>query len=133
MNASVRCGALLASIFLTACSHQPLPLPAAPTPTVVQIPAPVVNADDIRRNFPEVSRPARVYVEATPLYLQFGGVSRYVLYDDATFSFQYSSVAWGFGESGGSYKEANDAILFFWGNSAARSVGDAAETKGSLS
>lgn len=122
INAAVRCGALFALlVFATACSDSGLP--AAPTskadstdprPSTGTPPSP---SNPAAVTFPEVSRPARVYVAvSSPYYPMHGSplASRYVLYDDGTFALQYSSAKFPFFEYRGAYKEANTLITFEW-------------------
>ena len=105
--------ALLAS----ACNH-PVSLPTAPTrtrPAPTAIAAPPVL--DVPRDFPAVTRPARVYVAVNSPYFPIHGsplASRYVLYDDGTFALQYASANYPFFEYRGAYTEVNALITFEW-------------------
>lgn len=73
--------------------------------------------------FPGVSRPAQVYVEGDSIYafayayhasrLQ----SRYVLYDDGSFSLQFSSLKFGFFQYPGTYLRSGSGILFLFRDS----------------
>jgi hypothetical protein len=92
-------------------------VPTAPASTVTSIAAPPPGSVDAPRSFPEVSRPARVYVAVnSPMYQMHGSplVSRYVLYDDGTFALQYSSANHPFFEYRGTYTEASGLITFEW-------------------
>lgn len=122
INAAVRCGALVALlVFATACSDSGSP--AAPTSKADSTdPRPSTRTPPSPSNpasvpFPEVSRPARVYVAvSSPYYPMHGSplASRYVLYDDGTFALQYSSANYPFFEYRGTYAEADTDIRFNW-------------------
>jgi hypothetical protein len=116
MRNSLRHATLAAVLILTAgCSD--LPSPSAPTPPrpagpVQPIPEPLPAPP-----FPAVSRSARLYVAAESRYYSGHGsllASRYVLYDDNTFSLQYASINYPFFEYRGDYSEANGQITFGW-------------------
>ncbi len=121
MNAAARCGVLVALLALsTACSEvarvtAPAPTPqVTPTPPTPPRPVPVPYTGV----FPEVTRPARIYV-ATPSPLfsityAYTLSSRYVLYDDGTFAFQLFTANDSFYETGGTYTEADALITLVW-------------------
>jgi hypothetical protein len=62
--------------------------------------------------FPWVDRPAGIYDRVT--YSFIPGSSRYVLYDNGTFSLQYSLAQWGLVEYKGRYSRADSLITFDW-------------------
>lgn len=118
INASVRCGALVALLVLSSACTELTP-PTAPTSTadLTSTLPPTSNPAPGAVPFPAVSRPARIYVAvSSPSYPMHGSplASRFVLYDDGTFGLQYSSANYPFFEYRGTYKEANALITFEW-------------------
>lgn len=103
MNAT-RCGLVVAVVTLAACSNSP----TAPTPPAVVAAAPPLVID-----FPVVARPARIYVNSA-LYRYLLSTTRFVLYDDGTFTLQFLNNGSGIGEYRGTYKEANGTVDFDW-------------------
>jgi hypothetical protein len=61
-------------------------------------------------SFPVPSSPASIYDRTSPSV--FDGNSRYVIYENGTFSLQYVSPVWGFFEYPGSYSRTDSAITF---------------------
>ena len=102
----VALGAALATF--AGCTDSPVGPP-------VQPPAPVSAAPTGHQpapGFPSVDRPAGIYDRVT--YSFIPGSSRYVLYDNATFSLQYSLAQWGLVEYKGRYSRADSLITFDW-------------------
>lgn len=121
MNDSVRCGAVLALLLSTACTHSISPAaPTSTSPTSTNISPTSTNvtpATDSPRSFPPVSRPARIYVGVdSPASPRHGSplASRYVLYDDGRFSLQYSSANYRFFEYRGTFTEVDSIVTFEW-------------------
>jgi hypothetical protein len=114
--------ALLLLIATSACSNAKAPLaPDVVSRTPVASPAPEAgpnSADGRVPAFPGVSRPARVFIATDwPTYAMHGSplASRFLLYEESTFSLQYASANYPFFEYRGSYEEDADAITFHWG------------------
>jgi len=64
-------------------------------------------------SFPTLSHPGIIYGRTSPS--EFPGTSRYVLYEDGSFSLQYVRPDWGFFEYPGKYTRADSAIAFKFG------------------
>lgn len=126
MTNAVRCALSAVVVCASACSDPALP--TAPTPPAASAatatPQPPGNPPPA---FPDVTKAARVYLAADwPASTYHGGslASRYVLYDDGTFTLQYASANYTFFEYRGTYIEADGVITFHWeGWSAAGSWG----------
>jgi hypothetical protein len=73
--------------------------PSAPGP----VPTPVPMTE-----FPQLTRAGAIYYRTTASFIP--GESRYVIYDDGTFSLQYLRPDWGFFEYPGRYLRA-DSVL----------------------
>lgn len=126
-NAAVRCQVVVGMLLLaTACSTdipQPIAPSAASTASTSTANAPFTppqNASEFVPRFPNLSRPARVYVGINSPDTVYHGsplASRYVLYDDGTFGLQYSSANHPFFEYTGTYREVNGVITFDFGPS----------------
>ena len=97
--AKITLGALL--VTLAGCKDTPLPIePSAPPPSQPSAP----------QDFPVPSSPATIYDRTSPSYVP--GNSRYVIYDNGTFSLQYVTPAFGFFEYVGKYTRTDSAITF---------------------
>jgi hypothetical protein len=96
-------GALL--VTLAGCKDLVLPPlePRAPPPGEP-------NGPPILTDFPAPSSPAGIYDRTSPSV--FDGNSRYVIYENGTFSLQYVSPVWGFFEYPGRYSRTDSAITF---------------------
>jgi hypothetical protein len=101
--AKITLGALL--VTLAGCKDLVLPPlePRAPPPGEP-------NGPPILTDFPVPSSPAGIYDRTSPSV--FDGPSRYVIYENGTFSLQYVSAKWGFGEYPGRYSRTDSAITF---------------------
>lgn len=100
--AKMTLGALL--VTLAACKDSPLPL--EPSATLRGEP----NGPKNTPGFPPLSSPAGVYDRTSPSFIP--GNSRYVLYENGTFSLQYVRPDWGFFEYLGRYSRTDSAITF---------------------
>lgn len=103
-------------LFPVACTELPPTAPpqVADSPVVI---APSPPPSGVPPAFPAVERPARIYVaESQPTYETHGSplASRYVLYDDGTFSLQYASANYPFFQYRGTYEVVNGAVTFRW-------------------
>lgn len=108
------CGALALALLSPACSDSAIaPSGPAPVETAPPPPTPVTCTAE----FPAVSPPARIYagtrcpssaIHGSPL------VSRYVIFDDGSFSLQYSSTNHPFFEFRGTYSETDGNVVFEW-------------------
>ena len=97
--AKITLGALL--VTLAGCKDSPLALePSRSEPSGPTIPP----------DFPALSSPAGIYDRTSPSFIP--GNSRYVLYENGTFSLQYVTPDWGFGEYLGRYSRTDSAIAF---------------------
>ena len=97
--AKITLGALL--VTLAGCKDSPLPVePSAPPPSQPSAPP----------NFPVPSSAASIYDRTSSSYIP--GNSRYVIYDNGTFSLQYVTPALGFFEYPGRYSRTDSAITF---------------------
>jgi Tol biopolymer transport system component len=77
----------------------PIPPPPPPPPPALPITA-----------FPDLTHAGVIYDRTTPSSIP--GQSRYVIYDDGTFSLQYLRPDWGFFEYPGRYLRADSALTF---------------------
>ncbi len=115
MTNAVRCAVAAVVVCTAACSDPALP--TAPTPPAASAAAAAPQPPRNPPAFPDVSRAARVYLAADwPASTYHGGslASRYVLYDDGTFTLQYASPNYPFFEYRGRYIEADGVITFHW-------------------
>jgi hypothetical protein len=96
-------GALL--VTLAGCKDLVLPPlePSAPLPSEP-------SAPPIDTVFPTPSSPAAIYDRTSPVSVP--GKTRYVIYENGTFSLQYVSPVWGFFEYPGKYSRTDSAITF---------------------
>jgi Tol biopolymer transport system component len=111
-------GLFVLAIVLAACSSDAPTDPRGRTPpTPVPIPAPLPPAPPSSA-FPDLTRAGVIYDRATPSSIP--GQSRYVIYEDGTFSLQYLRPDWGFFEYPGRYLRADSVLtLDFKGASTA--------------
>jgi hypothetical protein len=100
--AKIALGALIVTI--AGCKDSPLPLePSAPTrgePSSPKTPS----------DFPAPSSPAGIYDRTSASFIP--GNSRYVIYENGTFSLQYVRPDWGFFEYPGKYSLTDSGITF---------------------
>jgi hypothetical protein len=102
--AKIMLGALL--VTLAGCKDSGLPVePSAPPLLPGEPPPPTAPA-----NFPVPSSAASIYDRTSSSYIP--GNSRYVIYDNGTFSLQYVTPAFGFFEYVGRYTRQDSAIAF---------------------
>jgi hypothetical protein len=105
--AKITLSALL--VTLGGCKDSGLPVePSAPPLLPGEPPAP--PAPTAPQNFPVPSSAASLYDRTSPSV--FDGNSRYVIYENGTFSLQYVSPVWGFFEYPGRYSRTDSAITF---------------------
>jgi hypothetical protein len=100
--AKIALGALL--VTLAGCKDSPLPFEPSAAPHS-EPSGPKTLAD-----FPSPSSPADIYYRISPASIP--GSSRYVLYEDGTFSLQYVRPDWGFFEYVGKYSRTHSSITF---------------------
>jgi WD40 repeat protein len=105
-------GLFALGIILAACGDGRTPVdPSNPLGVVpVPTPAPIVTA------FPQLSRAGVIYDRTTPSSIP--GPSRYVIYDDGTFSLQYLRPDWGFFEYLGRYLRAESVLTLNFNDNA---------------
>jgi hypothetical protein len=105
-------------ILSAACSDSSRHSPTAPTSSTA--PAPTAFEPNAPPPFPAVSKPARIYVttiEGRSAAYHGGALkSRYVLYDDGSFTLQYASPRFGNFEYPGNYTQAGE-LFFHWAES----------------
>lgn len=101
--AKITLGALL--VTLAGCKDSPLPVESS-TPPPSQPP----SGAQILTGFPAPSSPAGIYDRTSPSVIP--GNSRYVIYENGTFSLQYVRPDWGFFEYRGRYSRTDSAITF---------------------
>lgn len=95
------------------CSDATAPVaPVSPTLT-----APTLTPPAPENAFPPLTHPGSIYVEEGPIYQwyyqsQGSIISRYVLYDDGTFSLQFSSATYGSFEYKGTYSISSNLVQF---------------------
>ncbi len=105
---AVAVGALLS--LSAGCSDAVQPEPPGIEPPVAA-PAPPLAA---RPDFPALARPGKIYNEGAVSIYGYPLVSRYVLYQDSTFTLQFSSPKFGMFEYLGRYSRADSVITFDW-------------------
>jgi hypothetical protein len=122
--AKITLGALL--VALAGCKDSPLPL----EPSVAPRSEP--SGPKTPSDFPPPSRPADIYNRTSPASIP--GNSRYVLYEDGTFSLQYVRPDWGFFAYSGRYSRTDSSITFQFddGNSAGPWLADGTVAGNSL-
>jgi hypothetical protein len=131
MRAALRCGPLAIAILASGCSD--MYMPTAPTATASPVASTPPPPPGPRiPEYPPLTKPARIYVfeqELSDPVRQWTTGSRFVLYDDGTFSLQYL-YSLGQHEYKGTYSEAGGVMTFQWeGWSAAGSWGAMAELR----
>ena len=116
---------------MTGCNSSP-PTAPAPLPPGPATPTPGPTSGTF--SFPELTRPATVYLQAEPdafVYNNRGLKSRYVLYDDGTFALQFADVDGKVYEYLGRYLLAGADVSFaFWQESLAGPYGATATIAG---
>ena len=87
-----------------------------PVPPITAPPTPPVPA----LGFPSLTQSGQIYVAPISLYDAYASYhgsslpTRYVLYDDSTFTLQFLSARFGFFEYTGRYSRLNSQITFTW-------------------
>jgi hypothetical protein len=110
MNASVRRGAIVVVLLVSAACGSSVP--STPTGTI-QLPLSPSPTPPPATNFPPLSGPSRIFVfdrQVSYPVSNYTTKSRFVLYDNGAFVLQYEHI----GDEGyrGGYKEENGAITF---------------------
>ena len=106
MNRPTAC---LIILLLAAACDDATPVEIDPVAEPVRLPEPVPPAP------PPMNKPGRIYEAVdSPYYAIHGSPlgSRYVLYDDGTFSLQYSSAQYPFFQYTGSYVVRDSTVAF---------------------
>ena len=103
-TAVTRLAAMLVTLVACTDSHQPLAPSSSPPITSAPI------APTIPSGFPSISRPGVGFYRVTSSFIP--GYSRYVLYEDGTFSLQYLRPDVGFFEYPGKFSGAASALTF---------------------
>lgn len=102
--AKITLGALL--VTLAGCKDSGLPVEPSAPPLLPGVPP----APTAPPNFPVPSSAASIYDRTSSSAIP--GNSRYVIYENGTFSLQYVSPVWGFFEYPGRYSRTDSAITF---------------------